>query len=560
MAKNGKKIKNLAALFIFLSILIGCGDPIPMPSGDSSRFTSIAALAKWLSAQPGNTYTTPYKVALNVDNLAGGTNTPGSLGYVLTNNFTKYVSIDLSGSTITTIPVKAFYECYSLTSVTIPDSVTSIGNEAFLNCTYLTSVTFKGTIPSSGFSNDSNSPVFNGDLRTKFYEKNSTNGTPGTYTTTAPVSSNSIWTKQGNNDGEPVQVAFINVTSDGSESQTTTQLTLAFNKAIIGLAAADIDLTGITVTKGTLSGSGPAYTLPISGFTEGGTLNVSVTKSGYTISGSPKTAAVYYYGGTEKIVTLIKNDTYGSGWQAVYPENSLFSGKITQRDQYTLTYSFKSNVAMDYLQFVLIDNSAQGSGYRWVELSDYYIVNENITANTVYSGTITIAAAGTAADATDRANRLVLQAGDGTKSSPTLTFTTLSVVKTKDDNITLTNNGTYGWQAIYTGKSLFSGKITQWDQYILTYSFKSNVAMDYLQFVLIDNSAQSGYGWVELSDYYKVKENITANTVYSGTITITAAKTAADTTAQANRLVLQAGTGTKSSPTLTFTTLSVAKK
>jgi hypothetical protein len=34
-----------------------------------------------------------------------------------------------------------------------------------------------------------------GDLRTKFYATNSTNGTPGTYTTTAPVNSSSVWTK-----------------------------------------------------------------------------------------------------------------------------------------------------------------------------------------------------------------------------------------------------------------------------------------------------------------------------------------------------------------------------
>jgi hypothetical protein len=33
-------------------------------------------------------------------------------------------------------------------------------------------------------------------LRDKFYATNSTNGTPGTYTTTAPVSASSVWTKQ----------------------------------------------------------------------------------------------------------------------------------------------------------------------------------------------------------------------------------------------------------------------------------------------------------------------------------------------------------------------------
>jgi len=33
-------------------------------------------------------------------------------------------------------------------------------------------------------------------LRDKFYETNTTNGTPGTYTTTTPVGSSSEWTWQ----------------------------------------------------------------------------------------------------------------------------------------------------------------------------------------------------------------------------------------------------------------------------------------------------------------------------------------------------------------------------
>jgi len=35
-----------------------------------------------------------------------------------------------------------------------------------------------------------------GDLRDKFYATNPTNGTPGTYTTTAPVGESSVWTKE----------------------------------------------------------------------------------------------------------------------------------------------------------------------------------------------------------------------------------------------------------------------------------------------------------------------------------------------------------------------------
>jgi len=88
-------------------------------------------------------------------------------------------------------------------------------------------------------------------------------------------------------------VIFNSVTANGSASQSTTQLTLTFDKEINGLTAADITLSGKIVIKGILSGSNP-YTLPISGFTSGGTLSVAVAKSGYTINDSPKTVNIYY--------------------------------------------------------------------------------------------------------------------------------------------------------------------------------------------------------------------------------------------------------------------------
>ncbi|GBU27107.1 hypothetical protein R84B8_00630 [Treponema sp. R8-4-B8] len=95
-------------------------------------------------------------------------------------------------NSVTTIGYRAFINCTSLTSIIIPDSVTSIEGDAFSDCTALISVTFKGTIASSKFGR------FNdlGDLQGKFYATDTANGTPGTYTTTAPVSSSSVWTKQ----------------------------------------------------------------------------------------------------------------------------------------------------------------------------------------------------------------------------------------------------------------------------------------------------------------------------------------------------------------------------
>ena len=63
-------------------------------------------------------------------------------------------SITVEGKeyTVTSIGYQAFYECYSLTSVTIPNSVTSIGEWAFSDCSGLTSVTIPNSVTSIGKS------------------------------------------------------------------------------------------------------------------------------------------------------------------------------------------------------------------------------------------------------------------------------------------------------------------------------------------------------------------------------------------------------------------------
>jgi len=97
-------------------------------------------------------------------------------------------------NSVTSIGESAFGDCYMLTGVTIPKNVTGIRDSAFDGCTALAGVTFQGAIKPGNFH--VNAFYRLGDLRAKFYEANTTNGTPGTYTTTAPVGSRSVWTKQ----------------------------------------------------------------------------------------------------------------------------------------------------------------------------------------------------------------------------------------------------------------------------------------------------------------------------------------------------------------------------
>jgi hypothetical protein len=110
-------------------------------------FTTIAEFKTWLDAQSDNTPETPYTVKLNVSDL-GDVYTYGSLGNALYT--TKYVNLDLSGSTVTSIGGSAFYRCDTLTGITIPNSVTSIGENAFAWCEGLTSVTIPNSVTGIG--------------------------------------------------------------------------------------------------------------------------------------------------------------------------------------------------------------------------------------------------------------------------------------------------------------------------------------------------------------------------------------------------------------------------
>jgi hypothetical protein len=171
----------------------------------STAFLSIEKLGTWLAAQPENSATTSYAVILNVSDLGGNHQDNGSAGKTLKDNRTKYVSLDLSGSTFASIVDLAFNDCTNLTSVIIPNSVTTIDKTAFQSCTNLTSVTIPASVTSIGnsafFGCDTLTSVTFGRADTSFgnypFPNNSslqtayTTGGIGTYKRTGTT-----WTKE----------------------------------------------------------------------------------------------------------------------------------------------------------------------------------------------------------------------------------------------------------------------------------------------------------------------------------------------------------------------------
>ncbi|MCL2066936.1 MAG: InlB B-repeat-containing protein [Treponema sp.] len=92
----------------------------------------------------------------------------------------------------------------------------------------------------------------------------------------------------------PTPEAYLKkMDANGNPNTTTTQLIIHVSEpmSVLGLTRDNIILSGMNVTKGTLAGgsefvpdrNGYAYYLPISGFTQGGAITVTVQKAGWNI-------------------------------------------------------------------------------------------------------------------------------------------------------------------------------------------------------------------------------------------------------------------------------------
>ena len=193
-----------------------------------------------------------------------------------------------------------------------------------------------------------------------------------------------------------IAATFNSVTANGSSTQTTTQLTLTFDKAITGLSADDITLSGVNgVSKGTLSGSNP-YTLPISGFAYEGTLSVAVAKSGYIINGSPKTVGIRY--GTEGNTPVTLNSVTADGSSTTQATTQLtltLDKTISGLSAADIILSGVDGVSKGTLSgsnpytLLISGFTSNGNLNVVVSKSGYYIYNSQKTVN-IYYGPITL--------------------------------------------------------------------------------------------------------------------------------------------------------------------------
>lgn len=140
---------------------------------DTLTGTSTASV-KWT---PTHEYATPgdYVIALTVDGEIGfyGNNSGNQYSGILRyssgtdarnqayQNAVQKVEI---GKGVTSIGSSAFYNCYSLASITIPEGVTSIGGYAFNGCYSLASITIPESVTSIG------SHAFNNCYGMRYYD------------------------------------------------------------------------------------------------------------------------------------------------------------------------------------------------------------------------------------------------------------------------------------------------------------------------------------------------------------------------------------------------------
>jgi len=113
--KNTIKVACFTLAALIVLTMIACNKSASGSSGGGKSLNSAEELKAYLDKQPVNGPDKPIKVSMTIndlmfENVAEAIKSAG-----------KYVSLNISGNALTTIPNEAFLGCATLSAITIPD-------------------------------------------------------------------------------------------------------------------------------------------------------------------------------------------------------------------------------------------------------------------------------------------------------------------------------------------------------------------------------------------------------------------------------------------------------
>jgi DNA-binding CsgD family transcriptional regulator len=261
--------------------------------------------------------------------------------------------------------------------------------------------------------------------------------------------------------------------------------------------------------------------------------------------------------------------------------------KITEGDEYIIEAVYMSNVDLDVMFAVFVDNFAAAEDpANWNPLSEYVTLNSHIKAHVKYSAAIKIHIDKTSSESIPEANLLALFADACEKTQqPVVTFekfeiTLVPKIKIEDtlpQPLSITFHEYYppnGWHYkitpdlfLYDNKyrpspfKLGKGNIiTKGDSYLINLSYTPKIDIDHIEVGFLDNTVSEPTYVMPLTAFRTIQRHTKANTKYSATLRLVAFKSSSKAVPEANVFDLVATPCEETSqPTLIFDNIEIVK-